>query len=63
VESELVMGCVVAGDGLTYGGNRTDWREGRIASSVEKTVCNEKEKLVYLYHKCVQVHHCGNESY
>ena len=45
MESELVMGCVVAGDGLMCGGNRTDWREGQIASSVGKRVCAVRKEV------------------
>ena len=57
MESELVMGCVVAGGGFMCGGN---WREGRIANSVEKTL--------YVFRKNhnkfqVQVQSCESESY
>jgi len=60
MESELVIGCVVAGDGFMCVGNRTDWREGRIASSVEKSLyAFRKNKNKFQ----VQVQSCESESY
>ena len=56
MESELVMGCVVAG--FMCGGNRTDWREGRIASSVEKSLYAFRKN-----HNKFQVQSCESESY
>jgi len=41
MESELVMGCVVAGGGFMCGGNRMDWR---VCMHLERIITNFKFK-------------------